>query len=288
MRFSASRLKTWMECSLQAYYRYEERLPQRQNAKASFGTVIHRALQHYNEQGNDYQGAVALFKDLWGNPAKAGVEPDYWPRNTSYGDLRKRGLEALERYHQGHRLERRDVIGTEVPFLVPFGEHELTGFIDLVDLRFSAAGRSILAITDYKTNSREPSRTGLALDIQFSIYHYAAGRPEFWMGVPGNPDFPGLPNGEWLWETVGKMATRRCIWYQVLSAKEIDAGPRSQEDYQRIYRVCNEVAAAVESGVYVPKIGEACLWCDYVEPCQMEVPVAISALEDTSDPTRWV
>lgn len=63
-RFSASRIKTWMDCSLQAHFHYDEKLPDQANAKGVFGTCIHAALDLYNKTGN-LEAAIDLFKDLW-------------------------------------------------------------------------------------------------------------------------------------------------------------------------------------------------------------------------------
>lgn len=287
MRFSASRLKAWGNCSLAAHYRYDQNLPRLQNAKASFGTIMHRCLQHYNDT-NDYDGAVAMFKDLWANPNKAGVEPDYWPKMTSYKSLREKGLEMLHATAETHRWSHRTVIGTEIPFLVPFGDHELTGFIDLLEIEKSGTGAELLKVVDYKSSSKSPSLAELALDVQMTTYLYSVAQREFWVGVEGNADFNGVDNGEWLWETVGKSITSRAIWFNIWNGKQIDAGPRNEVDYGRLYRVCEEIVRAIEHQVFVPKIGDACTWCDYQQPCALEIPIALSGLDDTADPNRWI
>lgn len=285
-RFSASRIKVWEECPLRAHYRYDQGLPGRQNAKASFGTIVHAALQHYNDHGNDYDGARRLFLDLWAHPEKAGVEPDYWPKFTSYGGLRSKGLEVLENVHASYRFTNRTVIGTEVPFVVPFGDYELTGFIDLVEVAKSGTGTELLKVVDYKSNSRDPSASALALDIQFTCYAYAVGQEVFWVGN-GTPECPGVENGAWLWETVGKMATARCVWYSLWNKREIDAGPRLQADFERLYKVLDAIDASDAAGIHLPRIGEACTWCDYTEECRMEIPVALQGLVEPAQ-NRWV
>jgi hypothetical protein len=285
MRFSASRLRTHMRCSLQAHYHYDEGLPRIQNAKASYGSIIHRALQLYNDTGNLEQ-ALALFLDLWANPEKAGVAPDVWPKRMTYGGLRMQGVDTLKAYADKQRFEKRVVHGTEIPFLVPFGEHELHGFIDLLESKQSGTGRELLKVVDFKSNSKEPFRYELALDVQMTVYLYAVSQREFWCGVDGNPDFPGLPNGEWLWETVATLPAR-AIWYQLSNHKEIDAGPRTTTDFGRLYRLCDEIAHAIELQVFVPTIGDGCTFCDFVDPCVMEIPVAITQLTAATD-ERWI
>src|SRR5262252_5510832 len=125
MRYSASRIKTWSECPLQAHYTYDLGLPRQQNAKASWGTVMHHALQLYNDTNGNYAAAVRDFYDNWEHPEKLGVEPDYWPKFTNFSSLRIRGSEILRDFHARQRFQTRTVLGTEIPFVVPFGDHEL-------------------------------------------------------------------------------------------------------------------------------------------------------------------
>lgn len=284
MRFSASRLKLWMGCPLAAHYRYDEGLPTRPNGRTVFGTVMHSALEHYNNSG-DYDSTVAKFKADWLNPP---VEPEWWPRSTSYAKLRTKGLEILESMRNHYRFQDRVVLGAEVKFLVPFGDHELTGFIDLVETRRSGTGRELLTVVDYKTQTKPPTTAELVLDTQMTAYLWAVSQREFWCGVKGDPDFPGLENGEWLWETIGRDMPKRAVWFGLWTGKELDAGPRKDEDFGRLYRVCEQIERAVAADVYVPKIGSQCEICDYVEPCSMEIPVALKGIKDPEDDERWV
>jgi hypothetical protein len=284
MRFSASRLRLWMECPLAAHYRYDEGLPSVPNGKTVFGSVIHSALEYFNLT-QDYDGTVDKFKKDWLRPP---VEPAWWPRSTSYASLRKKGLEILENVKNHHRFEDRIVFGAEVNFLVPFGDHELTGIVDVIESRRSGTGSELVTITDYKTASKAPTSSELALDPQMTVYIYAASQREFWTGAKGNPDFVGVENGEWLWETIGRDAPKRAIWSALWTGRELDAGPRTDVDFGRLYRVCEQIDRAVQAEVYVPKIGSHCGICDYAEPCSMEIPVAVRALNDDDDPDRWI
>jgi RecB family exonuclease len=284
MRFSASRLKLWMGCPLAAHYRYDEGLPSRPNGKTVFGTVMHGALELYNTTG-DYDAMVAKFKADWLRPP---VEPEWWPRSTSYAKLRAKGLEILESVKDHYRFQDRVVLGAEVRFLVPFGDHELTGIVDLVETRKSGTGRELLTVVDYKTQAKAPTTAELVLDTQMTAYLWAVSQREFWTGVKGDPEFPGLENGEWLWETVGRDMPKRAVWFGLWNGKELDAGPRKDEDFGRLYRVCEQIERAVAADVYVQKIGSNCEICDYVEPCSMEIPVALRGLNDPDDEERWV
>lgn len=256
-------------------------LPQRSNSKAVFGQIMHRALEHYNNTG-DLDGAIKRFLSDWGR-----ADPDRWLKFTSYAGLKAKGVEILEAMARHYRFQDRRVIGTEIGFVVPFGEHQLHGFIDLLETQKSGTGREILKVVDYKTNSKDPTKTELALNLQLSVYHYAVSQKEFWTGMPGEPEYPGLENGEWLWATL-QGVPRRCIWFSLWNGRELDAGPRTEVDYGRLYRVCDEINRANDAQIYVPKVGEACNWCDFVDQCSMKIPPSVQAIEDVNDLTRWV
>ena len=120
-------LKTWMECPLQAKFAELDRLPQKQGSKATFGSAVHLAMEHYNRT-NDVDEAIKLFLEAWNDPGQVlGADIDVWNKYSTYGGLRQKGIDIVRAYDERMRFEDRLVIATEHPFLVPFGEHELTG-----------------------------------------------------------------------------------------------------------------------------------------------------------------
>lgn len=271
MRFSFSMLDSWMSCPLKAKFRYFDRLPSQQNAKASFGTCIHKALEYYNTSG-DLKGAEELFKDYWTNPDKLNVEPDIWPRNTTFGGLMSAGLDVLRDHHTKNAWEKRQVLATEFEFIVPMGEHSLYGFVDLLEIKQSKTGKATVRLVDYKTNSKAPYQSNLRLNVQFTAYSYASTQPMFWMGgeLDGKKT-AGLPNGDMLFDLY-KPYARRGIWYGLMQGREFDAGERDDADYLRMYRAMNEIAKAVDNDVFVPNIsGDSCTFCDYVVECKLPI-----------------
>jgi len=270
-----------MTCPLQAHFQYNIKVPvEKNNAKAVFGNCIHTALEHYNKTGS-HDGAVKIFLDLWHNPEKVGAPANtlWWPKMTNFLGLRQRGIEILGDFHERCEWDTRTVIATEHAFLVPFGEHELTGYVDLVETRKSGKGKNLLRIVDYKTAARKPNYGELTLDVQFTIYLYASMQPEFWFGNPitlpdgtvNTTDFPPMDNAEWMHSMYDGLP-RRAIWYHLWTLSEIDAGPREQKDFERLYRVCCEIDKADKAGIHVPKLGEHCTLCDFRDPCGIEIP----------------
>ncbi len=269
MIFRQSSLKVWQTCPLMARFKQVERVPEKQSGKQSFGTVIHYVLEAYSN-GTNVDACIDMFKLYWGEPERLGVKPEYWPRYTTYGALREKGIEILRQYHDKAKWENRTVIAAEHRFLVPFGEHQLQGSVDLVELKKSGNGKPTLRIVDWKTVSKQPTSATLRLDIQFSVYMYACLQPEFWMG--NGEDYPGIPDGERLYKEFLDVP-RRGVWYHLMTNKELDAGTRDDGDFMRLYRLAQEIANAIKKEVFVPNIsGESCVYCQYTQNCNIEIP----------------
>jgi PD-(D/E)XK nuclease superfamily len=264
-------MNTWMECPKKAYFRYEEGLPEPQNAAASFGTVVHFALEHYNRT-RDVDQALVLFETHWSHPEFLGVVPDIWPQGTSFDSYMDKGLAAIQGYHDQVRWTKRTVLAAEHKFLVPFGDHELTGYVDCLEVTGARTGQ-VLKIIDFKTAARLPFRPNLRQNAQFTVYWLATLHREFWVG--NGPEFPGMPHGESLWEKTQDLP-RKAVWYALIQQKAVDAGPRDQADFMRLYRVADEMQRALDHRVFVPNIsGDSCGFCPYTLPCGLAVPPSL-------------
>lgn len=256
-------MNTWMKCPQQAKFKSVLKLPESQHAKTTYGTCVHDALELYNNSG-DVKRAVERFKETWEDPALLNAEVDMWPQNTSWGELRERGISSVLRFHEDNKWETRTIVANEHRFLVPFGEHTLSGFIDCVEIVGSGASKE-LRIVDYKTSSYTPTHLELRFNIQFTIYMYASTQKEFWTDIP---------NGEKLFEQL-KTTKRRGVWYSLWNHRTVDVGPRNDLDMERLYRVMIEIERAMEYEVYVPNLtGDACMWCSYTNLCAAVIPLA--------------
>lgn len=268
MRLRQSKLKVWNECSLQAHLDDVTVQERKVNGKAVFGTVVHHVLERYHN-GLPINDCVALFRTLWDKPELITEKPTYWPKYTTYGGLRQRGAEILVEYDQKNRWENRKVICSEHRFLVPFGDHELEGTVDHIELRKAGNGKQTLRIVDFKTSARKPTYVELRLNIQFSVYIYASMQREFWVG--NGPDYPGLVDGEKLFNQFEKLP-RRAVWYHLMTNQEVDAGDRDDEDFMRIYRLVEQTERAEKAQVFVPRIGDACMFCAHTAHCGIKIP----------------
>lgn len=267
MRFSATRLGTWMKCPLQAKFKYTDRLPSDRSAYMAFGICVHAVLDEFYDSP-DAEAAVERFLDLWEDPSLVRAAIDYWPDGTDYIKLRDRGEDSIRTYFEKQKLDKGKKIKAEHKFLVPFGEFELTGYVDLLEVRKGVRG-NVLRIIDFKTGMYIPRQSVLNLDIQFTVYDYASRQEEFWVG--NGIDYPGLPNGEEMFHLY-KSIPRVPVWYAVAKGKEVMSRERDEDDHLRLYRLCKEIHHAETLGVYVPKIAEdTCVFCDYTRECAIPI-----------------
>lgn len=263
MRFSPSRLKTWGKCQQQAKFAYIDKIPQKQNAAASYGSAVHLALELYNLSG-DMEAAIRTFLYAWDHPEEFGIKPDIWPPRTNFSSYRERGVAVLREYEEIHKWSERTFIASELNFCVKFRDHEFTGIVD--SLEYDPKTDTVI-IRDYKSGFR-PNGDNLRMDIQFSIYMYASTQPEFWMGNDTNLErYKGVENGEELYEKY-RDSERSGIWYDLRNNKEYNVGPRTIRDYDRLELLCNSVERAYEKEVFVPSIsGDTCRICSYQDIC---------------------
>lgn len=276
MILSASRIRNYMHCPMQMKLAQDHPdVEGVQHAKTSFGTIVHAALELYNNPGGTLEEATGLFLHAWEQPEILDLPPiDEWAfgRGLNYGSLRERGVQILHEYHEKNKWEGRLILGTEHKFCVPIGDHHLRGFVDLVEVKNSNRGKPIVRIVDFKTTSKQPTVNELQFDVQFTTYMYASLQREFWVGSP-EFDCPGFENGEELYENYRSFA-RRAIWYHLWGNKEIDAGGRGDADFMRLYRCITAIVDAIEKEVYVPDISAAtCGFCPYAEFCPVMIPV---------------
>lgn len=269
IRLSASKMQTWIKCPLQAKFKYIDLLEDKQGAAATFGSCVHKAMEHYVIH-HDVEVAVKIFKAAWHKPLRYGIpEPQVWYKGQSFGGYMKAGEDAIRAFHQQARWKKTTFIATEHPFLVPFGDDfELTGYVDLIEVSKDSKGQERLSLLDFKTSKKKPIVSELRGNVQFTVYDYASTRPEFWLGS-GDPRFPPMPNGDWWW-TFTKDMPRQNLWYGLMQGQAWDAGERDQADFERLHRVASEIKRALEYEVFVPNLsGLSCSQCPYTKECRL-------------------
>ena len=273
MKFSASQLKVWGKCSLQASFQYVDKIDRWSTGSAAhFGTSIHLALENLH-MGKSVEGCIEIFREYYDS-----IEPDYYNQRTSRSKYLDMGPKMIREYADAIKWEDQVTLGTEFRFMVPFGDHLISGIIDHLHTN---KAQDTLFIDDLKTGAR-PNKDTLHLDLQFTSYQWAVRQKEFWVGMesddPNWPDkYAGFPNGEELYEKFMKV-DHVARWVDLRKADFINTGTRTEFDYARLYRMCEMIERAVDTQTFVPSISaDACKFCDFKDIC----PVYIDPPEES-------
>lgn len=252
---------------MQFKFKYIDKIPDTgHSAPALYGSSVHLVLEWVNSGQLDPKKAVQAFEDVWGEPEKYGFEPvDEYPPRTSWKHYLNKGKKSIAKYVDSVEWRDRQVIAVEHGFLVDVGDHQVTGYVDHLEVTQDKKGNYVLMVADHKTGSKNPTASSLRHNIQFTIYDYASRQKGFWTG--NGPDFPGIEDGERWWELT-KDLPRLNIWHAISNGKEINAGDRTQEDFDRLHLALNQASKQIEAEIYSLDIsGESCFFCPYKEQC---------------------
>jgi len=261
MKVRQSSLKQFGICGRQYYYSQVLQLGGDQVGSLTvLGSVFHYAVDVYENYGYDIALAKKTFVKYWDNTDLLGFTIDFWHTRTTKQGLQKRALNMLDRYHDLHPWSDGKLIGTEINFTVPIGDHELTGTIDKLWYR---PGQRKVEVIDFKTGAYVPVK--LRYNIQFTAYCYATERPEFWEHVP-NEEFRDGHDRFLGWKRQG-------WWYHARNNKMFNAGLRQAKDYKRLRLAIEEMDNAIQANTFpLDYSGENCGWCAYAdEICGDEV-----------------
>ncbi|ADV47174.1 PD-(D/E)XK nuclease family protein [Nitratifractor salsuginis] len=167
MRWSASRLRTWLECKRRFYYRYIEGLEEKESEELNEGLFLHRVLEglfrerdHYDDpEQMSREFAILAARELERHGSAGRYILAYWKRK-----LESYFREEAKRFTQGWRVES---IETAVE-----GEIDGLRFGGRID-RIDRLGEARLAL-DYKSGSikeaNRKSNLDKLTDFQMSIY----------------------------------------------------------------------------------------------------------------------
>lgn len=164
---SASSAKTYLQCALKYYFRYEDKKPRQGKTDAlAFGIAIHEAMEKAHELVSERGGApdAQVYKEVLETFTRSATENN---------------LSDLKRYEEGremitHRLDNinpeEKILGLELGFeLKTDNGTPFVGSIDkLVELDEETA-----IVVDYKTSYVALTQEEADYDIQMSMYDLA-------------------------------------------------------------------------------------------------------------------
>ena len=166
--WSASRLKTYLECKRKYYYKYIQKIEPKKNSELNEGAFLHKLLDHLFEENDHYIKPEEMEKEIhllldtllpYKN-AKIAYQKLLWKEKLK-GFINKQVIH----FNEGYRVKHR-----ETEFQAPIQGLNFKGRIDRIDEK-----ESHTMVIDYKSGqikeaNREKNLETLT-DFQMSIYH---------------------------------------------------------------------------------------------------------------------
>ncbi len=181
--WSASRLKTWLECKRKYYYRYIKGLPAKPENELNEGAFLHTLMDHLFREADRYEDPEEMRERL--HRLMDTLLPDETPRIAYQKILWKRRLEPFIAQQIAHFRSGWRVVEREKEFAGQIGGLRFKGRIDRID---QDTTHSLLI--DYKSGSLSEANRSKnleeATDFQMNIYRhlvegkYANAEPLFW------------------------------------------------------------------------------------------------------------
>lgn len=249
--YSASRIKTYVNCPCQFYWKYVEELdPEFGPAIESYlGNAVHEALHVlYDElqKGNilTLDQLLSLFEEQW---------QDGWDERTRMPKpfrtpewAIRRGREMLSGYYDSHfPFDAAEILGLEFELSTTLsgGAYRYRAIID----RLARTDDDIIEVHDYKTSSRMPTPGQLKADMQVVLYAKAA--------LDEYPEARGV----------------RLVWHYLAFNEEIVL-ELDREELEAVLREVELTIADIElrgsdERNFPAKPSGLCPWCDYYGIC---------------------
>ncbi|MGC9350363.1 MAG: RecB family exonuclease [Sulfurovum sp.] len=167
--WSASRLKTFLECKRKYYYRYIQKIDAKKEEEKNEGAFLHELLEYLFKEQSHYFSAEEMEEKLYRLMDQLLPQED---AKTNYQKLLwKEKLKGFIANQVAHFESGWEVVEREKDFSGEIGGLRFKGRIDRID---QDATRTL--VLDYKSGSTAEAQKSRNLDslkdFQMSIYHY--------------------------------------------------------------------------------------------------------------------
>ena len=234
LRFSPTKLSTYLLCPKQYYFAYLRKLPRRARSYFSLGTSVHSALQTFHEAGGTQTQDVG---QLLGQLDAAWVDAGYTTPEQQAASLTL-GQQMLASYYEAAEQKAAETLFLERTLSVPRDGYLLTGRVDRIDRRPDG----LIEVVDYKSGGYLPTAEELANDLAIGIYQVLVAR---------NMDAKPI---------VGTILNLR-------SGDSVSL-IRDEPQLQIVEQHVSEVVASIRSDTkFQPVPGRYCDWCDFAQYC---------------------
>jgi len=248
-----TRLASWLDCPRRYRMTYLDRPPPPKGppwAHNSLGASVHNALAGWWRlpfAKRTVAGAGDLLDGGWIDQGYAGDEQSAQWRDNARGMV-ERYTATLDPATEPLGVER--TVGARTEQIV------LSGRVDRLDERRGPGGDRVLAVVDYKTGRRALTQDDARTSMPLALYALAAAR--MFRTVCRLVELHHLPTASvHAWEHSDEGIARQLRRAESIAAECADADERFRAG----------LPTAEVDGVFPPRPGPACGWCDYRLQC---------------------
>ncbi|MCB4791258.1 MAG: PD-(D/E)XK nuclease family protein [Elusimicrobia bacterium] len=243
---SISRIKMFLRCPLQYYFKYVEGIKTPSNGALLLGKSVHKALEvNYKEKVKSrkdlpldllYEIHSTSFDEL------TKAEEVIFDEAEDPGKLKDCGIACLKAYYE-EIAPTIFPVEVESHFILEFENvpYAFQGYIDIIDEQGF--------IRDHKCVKRSYAVNAAEEDIQLTGYNLAF---KFLKGKE--------PTG---------LVFDCMVKTKVPKVNSVSCGPRSEQQLNRFLKLIGSVSEAMKSGLFYPAEGSmVCSYCDFKDHCR--------------------
>lgn len=235
--WSASRLKTYLECKQKYYYRYIQKIEAKPEEELNEGAFLHKVLEHLFRDTDHYEQAEEILKKV--NIILDELLP-YEDSKTQYRKLLYKSKlngfahRQIEHFSYGWR-----VAATESEYQQEIGGLRFKGRIDRIDQTDTHT-----LVLDYKSGSTQEAQKSKNIetltDLQMSIYHQML---------------------------QGKYKNINLAFIKIFEDGKIEEIKSLEEKNQRLSEVIIELKQTKELDIQKCEDLQRCKWCEFALMC---------------------
>lgn len=243
-------------------FRYIERIPPRPSKHLAFGNSVHAAIEEFQRCYLESAQSLSIneTKDLIESLLEKHWKDEGYESKDEMKKWKKKALDALHNSFLPWFFTQLDdsyeTVAIEDWFEVDFEICSLIGKIDRVDLR--REDKTIFyRIIDFKTGENIPNKYSQSEDLQLYVYTYGA---ESLLKEKLKSDL----------DRSAILKIEKIMFFYVLPGKEVENTLEEAHRAfakQKIASQAYEIINAKKAGLFPPKTGNHCRWCDYNSIC---------------------
>ena len=248
---SYSSIRQYMDCGLQYKFRKVDKLePEHTSEALVFGSAIHKVLNKFNQCRINNKKVTASelakwFEEYWNQSARQN-ENILYSNGNDFKTCLDKGKDLMQTFYVNYPQNQYTVLEVEKEFQLELNELNcpIMGYIDLIE----QDEHENIIITEYKTANKTYQTQQIDANDQLTLYNLDMQRL--------------MPESSIMCKIDCLIKTKQPKFEQYYTT-------RTQEDFNRIIKVANQVAKGIQNEVFIPNTNSwKCGYCEYQTACK--------------------